>query len=169
MSQVKSVILADNRHANLPLPEDIMQLCRDAGYDVRGIPIIDESRGVTSAWVKYGREVTMGEALTQDWVGQVLNASPDGAVRIHKVYHAFERGAFGYIVMEYIDGSECDDSDALQVAAAVESLIRVKGPATAPGPVGGGPITHRFFVEWKSSVTYNTVQVLEKHVNGVRM
>jgi len=169
MLQVKSVILADNRPADLPLPENIVQLCRDSGYDVRGIPIIDESRGVASAWVKYGLSVTMGEALTQDWVGQALNANPDAAVQVPKVYHAFEHGAFGYIVMEYIDGSACDDSDALQVAAAVDSLIRIKCPTTAPGPIGGGPITHRFFVEWKSSVTYNTVQVLEKHVNGVRM
>jgi hypothetical protein len=173
MSQVKSVILADNRPANLPAPENIVQLCRDAGYDVRGIPIIDESRRAASAWVKYGwsESVTMGEALTQDWVGQVLNARPDAAVRIPKAYHAFEHGSFGYIVMEYIDGLACDKSDALQVAqsAAVECLIRVTGPTTAPGPVGGGPITHRFFVEWRSSVTYSTVQALEKHVNGVRM
>jgi hypothetical protein len=119
--------------------------------------------------VKYGLSVTMGEALTQDWVGQVFNASPDAAVRIPKVYHAFERAGFGYIVMEYIGGPACDDSDALQVAAPVECLIRVIGPTTAPGPVGRGLITHRFFVEWKSSVTYNTVQALEKHVNGVRM
>lgn len=168
MLQVKSVILADNIPANLPLPENIVQLCRDAGYDVRGIPVIDESRGVASAWVKYGLSVTMGEALTQDWVGQDLNASPDAAVRTPKVYHAFEHGGFGHIVMEYIDDLTCDDSDALQVAAAVGCLVRVTGPTTAPGPVGGGPITHRFFVEWKSSVTYNTVQALEKHVNGVR-
>jgi hypothetical protein len=96
----------------------------------------------------------MGEALMQDWVGQVLKASPDAAVRIPKVYYAFEHGGCGYIVMEYIGGLACDDSDALQVAAAVECLIRVTGPTTAPGPVGGGPITpsitHRFFVEWKS-------------------
>ena len=167
MSQVKFVILADNSPANLPLPENIVQLCRDAGYDVRGIPIIDESRGVPSAWVKYGPSVTMGEALTQDWVGKVLNTSPDAAVRIPEVYHAFGCGGFGYIVMEYIDGLACDNSDALQVAAAVECLTRVIGPTAAPGPVGEGPITHRFFVEWKPSTTYDTVQVLEKHVNGV--
>ncbi|KAH9973532.1 hypothetical protein BGW80DRAFT_1459014 [Lactifluus volemus] len=127
MSQVKSVILADDRPANLPLPEDIVQLCRDAGYWVRGIPIIDQSRGVISAWVKYG-SVKMGDALTQDWVGKVLTDSPDAAVRIPKV------------------------------AAAVECLIRVIGPTAALGPVGGGPIPHRFFVDWESSVTYDTVQ-----------
>ena len=71
--------------------------------------------------------------------------------------------------MEYVDGLACDNSDALRVAAAVECLIRVIGPTAAPGPVGGGPITHRFFVEWKSSISYSTVQALEKHVNGVRI
>ena len=87
-------------------------------------------------------------------------------MRIPKVYLAFEHCGFGYIVMEYIDGPACDDSDVLQVAAAVECLICVEGPAPA---VGGGHITHRFFVEWKSSLTYNTVQVLEDHVNGVSL
>jgi hypothetical protein len=67
-------------------------------------------------------------------------------VRIPKFYHAFEHRDFGYIVMEYIDGLACDKSDALQVATTVECLIRVTGPTTVPGPVGGGPITHRFFV-----------------------
>ncbi|KAF8270091.1 hypothetical protein EI94DRAFT_1798582 [Lactarius quietus] len=155
MSRVKSVILADNRPANLPLPEDIVQLCRDAAYDVRGIPVLEEFRSVAIAWIN------------RDWVGQALNPKADAAVRIPNVYHAFEHSDVGYIVMEYIDGLECDKSDALQVAAAVECLISVTGPTTAPRPVGGGPITHRFFVEWKSPVTYNTVQQLEKHVNGV--
>jgi hypothetical protein len=168
MSVIKSVILADDRPANLPLSEDIVKLCRDAGYDynVRGIPIIDQSRGVTSAWVKYGN-VKMSEALTQDWVGKVLNPNPDAPVRIPTVYQAFEHNGDGFIVMEYIDGSLCDDSDVLQVAAAVECLIGVIGPTTAPGPVGGGLIPHSFFVDRESSVTYDTVQALEKHINGV--
>jgi hypothetical protein len=170
MSQVKPVILADCRPVNLPPLDNIVKLCQEAGYDVPGIPLlIDESRGVASAWVKYGWSVTMGEALTQDWVGQALNASPDAAVRIPAVYLAFEHSGVGYIVMEYIDGPVCDDSDALRVAAAVECLIRVKGPTSTPGPVGGGPIKHRFFIEWSSSLTYSTVQLLEDHVNGVRM
>jgi len=170
MSQIKLVILTDDRPTDLPLPENIVQLCREAVYDynIRGIPVIDETSGVASAWVKYGTTVKMSEALTQDWVGQVINASPDATVRIPKVYCAFERGESGYIVMEYIDGSECENSDIPRVAAAVECLIRVTGPTTVPGPIGGGPITHRFFLEWESPVTYDTVEVLEKHVNGVR-
>jgi hypothetical protein len=169
MLQVNSVILADDRPADLPTAEDIVQQCRAAGYDVRGIPVIDQSCGVASAWVKYGplTTVTMGEARTQDHVGRALNGKYD-AVRVPRVYHAFECDGFGYIIMEHINGSICDDSDALQVAAALECLISVQGPTTAPGPVGGGRITHIFFIEWESSVTYDTVQVLEDHVNGVR-
>ena len=68
MSHVNFVILADNNPTNLPPPKNIVQLCRDAGCDVRGTRIIDESRGVPSAWVKYDPSVTIGEALTQDWV-----------------------------------------------------------------------------------------------------
>jgi len=48
----------------MPLPENIVKLCRAAGYDVRGIPLMDESRGVVTAWVKYGPTVAMSEALT---------------------------------------------------------------------------------------------------------
>ena len=63
----------------------------------------------------------------------------------------------------------CDDSDARLVADAVESLITIQGPTAEPGPVGGGPIVHRFFMDWQSSVTYKSVDLLEKHLNGVRV
>ncbi len=69
--------------------------------------------------------------------------------------------------MEYIDGSICDDSDVELVAAAVQSLISIQGPTTAPGPVGGGPIWHCFFLDWESPVVFDSVKLLEKHVNGV--
>ena len=48
-----------------------------------------------------------------------------------------------------------------------QSLITVQGPTAEPGPAGGGPIEHRFFVECKSSITYRSVDELEGHINGV--
>lgn len=108
----------------------------------------------------------MGEAPTQGFVAQAINGKANAAVRVPSVYLAFRSGSYGYIVMEYIDGSRCDDSDAELVAAAVQSLIAIQGPTAAPGPVGGGPIAHRFFVDWESPVTYDSVQLLEEHVNG---
>ncbi|KAL0578480.1 hypothetical protein V5O48_003529 [Marasmius crinis-equi] len=167
MVEIKFVILADDRPNNLPPPETIVQLCRAAGHDTRGVPLFDESRGLNLAWVKYGHTVTMSEAHTQDAVWQALNAIPDAPGRIPKVYQAFKSGYRGYIVMEYIDGSECIASDIPQVAAVVECLIGIKGPTAVPGPVGGGPIVHSFFVEWTSDLEYDTVQELEQHVNGI--
>ena len=82
---------------------------------------------------------------------------------VYQVYLAFRFGAYGFIVMEYINGSICDDSDAKLVTAAVQSLIAVWGPTPKPGPVGGGPIGDRFFVDsWMSSMTYHSVEELEK-------
>jgi hypothetical protein len=68
----------------------------------------------------------MGEELTQDFVGQAINGKADAAVRVPCVHLAFRSGNCGYIVMEYIDGSTCDDSDAKLVAAAVQTLIAVR-------------------------------------------
>ena len=173
MPQIELVIDNDNKPANLLGPKAIIKQCRDAANAdsssdyIRGIPLVDKSCGTTYAWVKYGQSITMGEALTQDFVGKAINGKADVAVWVPCVYLAFRFGTYGFIVMEYINGSTCDDSDAKLVAAAVQSLIAIQGPTSQPGPVGGGPIGHRFFVEWISSMTYHSVEELEKHVNGV--
>ena len=179
ISQIELVIDGNNKPVNLPDPKAIVQQCRDAAHAqssdaansysnyVSGIPLVDESRSTAYAWVKYGPTVTMGEALTQDFVGQAINGKADAAVRVPCVCLAFRSGNYGYIIMEYIEGSICDDSDAKLVAAAVRSLIAIRGPTAEPGSVGGGPIKHRFFVDWESSLTYRSVQELERHVNGV--
>ena len=50
------------------------------------------------AWISNGRSITMGEALMQ-----------------HFNWQAFQSDYFRYTVMEYIDGSTCDDSNSLLV------------------------------------------------------
>ncbi|TDL22902.1 hypothetical protein BD410DRAFT_897784 [Rickenella mellea] len=114
----------------------------------------------------------MGEAHTQSAVADMVNNAVDGAtVLVPKVFLAFENGGFGYIVMEYIDGSDSTEteSDIIKVAAAVQQLIGLHIPATnPPGPVGGGRITHRFFVQWRSAVVYGTVALLQEHINKVK-
>jgi hypothetical protein len=69
--------------------------------------------------------------------------------------------------MEFIDGVICSDADARLVAAAVQFLVTIRGPTTQPGPIDGGPICHDFFIDRESSVTYSSVGLLEKHINGV--
>ena len=171
MENIVISIEANNKPTNLPSLDEIIHTCRVAlkastSY-ISGTPLVNKSDGITLAWVKFGRSVTMQEAQTQRYVAQFLNDKADPTVRVPSVYLAFQRGPYGYIVMEYIKGRICNKRDAEQVAAAVQSLIAVPARTTEPGPVGGGPIDHSFFMDGKSSVTYKSVPELEAHINGV--
>jgi hypothetical protein len=142
---------------NLPSREDIVAMCKKAGKigSCTGIPFPNQPGQPIVAWIKYGAYVTIAEALTQDWVAKDLNAKPDAAVRVPRVYDAFSRTitAFsiqwniGYIAMEYIDAPDCTKRDVELVARAIQTLISIKGPISAPGPVGRGPVVHNFFVD----------------------
>jgi len=164
---VEPVAFAKDMPATLPQPDSIVELCKAAGYERTGLVIRHESQGVPVAWVKYGAYVTLGEARTQAYVAEIVNSNPDAKVRIAQVYLAFQHGRSGYIVMEYIPSPQCTEADAPQVAAVVKYLATIKGPTLVPGPVGGGPIGHRFFVDWLSDIAYESVQHLEAHVNGI--
>jgi hypothetical protein len=154
---------------NLPSRETIVAMCQEAGYKCRGIPLRNQPSGPIIAWIKYGANVEMAEALTQDWVAKVLSTNPAASLRVPRVYMAFSRDnpgyPIGYIVMEYIDAPDCDEGDDQLVAKAM--LISITGPNSAPGPVGGGRVIHNFFMEWTSPITYDTVEELQQHVNGV--
>ncbi|KAG8960644.1 hypothetical protein FRC05_006702, partial [Tulasnella sp. 425] len=158
---------------DLPSRDEIAALCRQAGYDRSGIPLRKEPDGPILAWVKYGGDITRAEALTQDWVAKALDANPEAPVRVPRVYDYFRipihwfNVEFGHIVMQHIDAPDCEGSDVDLVTKAVEWLIRLKGPSSAPGPVGGGPVVHTFFDEWESHIACNTVEELEDHVNGI--
>ena len=169
-TMITPVIEADNKPVNLPGPEEIIRIANSnsKSNDLPGIPLVDESSGATPyARIRCGTRVTMGEALTQQFVGQALNGKADTAVRVPCIYLAFQVGFWGYIVTEHIDGSICDSSDAALITTAVESLITVRGPTAVPGPIGGGLIRHYFFNEEESPITYDSVQELEDHINGV--
>jgi hypothetical protein len=155
---------------NLPSRETIVALCQEAGRECRGIPLRNQDSEPIVAWVKYGRDVEMAEALTQDWVAKALITNPAAGVRVPRVYMAFSDDhpkPFGYIVMEYIDAPDCDQGDDQLVARAVQALISIPGPNSAPGPIGGGLIFHNFFMEWKAPIIYDTVEELQQHMNGV--
>jgi len=68
-----------------------------------------------------------------------------------------------------MDAPDCAEEDVTVVAHAVQALIGIRGPSSAPGHVGGGPVMHNFFVSdhWVSPFIYNTVNELQSHVNGV--
>ncbi|KIY44911.1 hypothetical protein FISHEDRAFT_77130 [Fistulina hepatica ATCC 64428] len=156
---------------DLPSRHENAALCQQAGYQRCGIPLRKEPGGPILAWVKYGANVTRAEALTQNWLAEALDANPEVAVRIPRVYDAFTIPTrffkMGHIVMQHIDAPDCEESDVELVAKAVEWLICLKAPSFAPGPAGGGPVVHTFFYDWVSRITYNTVEELEDHVNGI--
>ena len=156
---------------NLPSQKTIVALCRAAGYECTGIPLYSKPSGPIIAWVRYGPNVTMPAAFTQDWVAKYLEANPAGGVLVPRVFMASTDDnpncTIGYIVMQYIDAVVCDTGDVELVAAAVQTLISVPAPSDAPGPVGGGPIIHNFFVDWTSAITYESVEELQQHINGV--
>ncbi|KAF6763426.1 hypothetical protein DFP72DRAFT_801144, partial [Ephemerocybe angulata] len=132
---------------------------------IRGIALFHGPGSAAYAWVKFGEVVYMSEARTQHFVAQLLNTTTDDApVRVPLVYLAFEAKGYGFIVMEY---AACTSQDAKRVGAAVQYLFGIQGPELRPGPVGGGIIGHRFFVDCESSVAYGSVQELENHVNGI--
>lgn len=151
MFQIEIIIDSEHKPVNLPTPEVIVEQCRNQGRAQRTainfngvrLPLDDEK----FYWVKFGESISMGEARTQDYVARLLDRNLDATVRSPSVYLAFQRGPFGYIVMEYIHGKMCDSSDADLVAASVQSLIEIKSPDSELGPVGGGVIRHPFFVD----------------------
>ncbi len=175
-SKVDVFIDDEKKPANIPSYEMIITQCFDLGphqataTNISSVRITLDKRSdneVSDIWVKFGRNITMGEAKTQRFVAQYLEANDNPAVRAPRVYIAFTWGDFGFIVAEYIDGQICGNSDIGLVVAAVQSLITIPSPSSTPGPVGGGLIEHPFFINRTLSIWYESVQELEDHINGV--
>ena len=71
-----------SRQRYLPSQETIVALCNAARFDRTGIPLCNQPSGPIIAWVKYGPNVTMAEALTQDYVAKYLTADSVAGLRV---------------------------------------------------------------------------------------
>ncbi|KIM36327.1 hypothetical protein M413DRAFT_31747 [Hebeloma cylindrosporum] len=170
-------------HDNLSLPpqDHIMAMCRKAKLamrrgakhddpDLRGIPLSSLPGGPIVAWVKFAADVTIYEALTQDWVAKELQAMSVNNLRVPRLYAFFSSTpttdrvydwVIGHIVMEYFDAPDCTEEDVNPVAEAVQTLISIRGPSSAPGHIGGGPVLDSFFVfDMLSPFIYKSVKEL---------
>ncbi|EDR15387.1 uncharacterized protein LACBIDRAFT_321179 [Laccaria bicolor S238N-H82] len=128
----------------------------------------DQHSDVSDIWVKYGGEISMGEARTQHFVSQYLHNTKCTTVRAPRVYIAFTWKRFGFIVSELIYGKQCESSDDVLISDAVKTLISIPSPdSRKPGPVGGGLIGHPFFCHRLADIEYESVEDLEDHVNGI--
>ncbi|KDQ12208.1 hypothetical protein BOTBODRAFT_46041 [Botryobasidium botryosum FD-172 SS1] len=144
----KLATLANGRLENLPSCKETMTLCRQAGYDTTGIPFRSQPCGPVVAWIKYGPNVTVGEAYTQDWVAKFLNAEPEADMTVPRVYMAFTNThSIGYVVMEFIDAPDCTSRDVKLVAQAVKKFTSIRDPSPASEHVGGGHAAHTFFAD----------------------
>jgi hypothetical protein len=177
MSQlVELVIDAKIKPTNLPSFNDIINQCpslakaQSISPNMSGarFSLVKESNDDAAyVWVKFGYSI-MSEARTQHFVSQFLEDNANTTVRVPRVYLAFKCNHIGYIVMEYIDGTLCENSDAELLATAVQSLISIKSPTLQPGPIGGGSIRNPLFGMFSDSEkTYKSVKELQNHVNGV--
>ena len=152
-----------------------MAHCLNLGF-VRGTTIVDPSTTLVIAWIKYGPNVTIDEARTQDWAAKALSRDAANAsdIQVPRVFHAFTADYYGcsigYIAMEYIEGVDCDSNDVELVVKAVQALIGLQAPPTATlGHVGGGTrsIVHSFFPEWLPNANYKSDQDFYVHIHNV--
>jgi hypothetical protein len=65
----------------LPSRDATTALCKLVGAN-RGIPLSNHPGEPIIAWVKYGPNIAIDEALTQDWVAKSLQSSIDSPVRL---------------------------------------------------------------------------------------
>jgi len=158
-----------NEH--LPSEEAIVTRCGQVGYNITGTPLFDASPKEIIAWIKFGPNVTVHEARTQDFAAKAFANTPDSDVRVPRVFHAFTRKhpacTIGYIAMQYIEGVDCNSGDVDLVAKAVQTLIGLRAPSLTPGHMGGGAVVHSFFLDWIPVADYKSVEDLDAHINNI--
>ena len=64
----------------------------------------------------------MEDPLTQNYVADIVNVDENVTVLLPRVYVAFQYQETGYIVIEYIPGSDCSQDDSDAIAVAIERL-----------------------------------------------
>ncbi|KIY61587.1 hypothetical protein CYLTODRAFT_384531 [Cylindrobasidium torrendii FP15055 ss-10] len=159
---------------NLPSNDDIIALCETLGELPGGTTISDPSNNSVIAWVKYGPNVTVGEAQMQHWTAIALREAGVSDVQAAPVFRAFNGEwhgrSVGYIVMQYFEGADCDSNDADLVAGAFKALTSLQVPPTATlGYFGNGTrtIVHSFFPEWFPNADYRSDQDFYDHIRNI--
>jgi len=123
--------------------------------------------GSNAAFVKYGPMVAMARLALRTIFAAEVNEDENAVVRVPQVYYAFRYDGVGYILMQYVGDDDCNEDDFSAIVSAVERLLRIPCVTAAPGPIGGGPVTHRFFADQRSSVHYDSIGDLQSHINRV--
>ena len=137
-------------------------------------------------FVKYGERLHYreSEARTQQFVFEAVENMPLAdreGIHVPEVYRVFTVRGSTYIIMEYVPGRTLreimdEDSDFDKVSSqlydkilrGIQLLLSIPAPEdAAPGPYGGGIIRHPLFKDYTAAIEYDSVEMLEKHINKV--
>ncbi|KAF8887909.1 hypothetical protein CPB85DRAFT_1566587 [Mucidula mucida] len=130
----------------------------------------------TKYFVKYNHPRDFWpEIATQIYISEYAQAHADSTpLRIAKVIHHFVHDfgghEFMYLVMEYITLADAPLDLPERMTEAVRWLMGVPAPPGHKfGPLGGGPIRHRFFKDYEAPLVFSSIEALERYMEKARM
>jgi hypothetical protein len=161
-STIEVILTAPESPYDLPTPATVIEYCEQQDYHASHVSFPDAASPLFC--IKFGYDITKDEVLKQVLIGSLVNAVPNTAVFVPKVFSAFACAGRNYIVMEYIRGRDSTTSkgDLPKIAAAVQQLISIPSDRISPGL-----IKHHFFYDWVSTAPYPSVKHLQAQINRV--
>lgn len=152
------------------------------GFSVTGFPYPADA---PLAYIKFGDPIEwkLAEVRNQMFAYDALQQLPPEerqGIHVPEVYRTMRIGNLLFIIMEYVPGSTLaqitgsEDWEVLQeevinkIARGMRLLLSLPVPYDAkPGPVGGGIIRHPIFKDSEAATEYNSIDMLERHLNKV--
>lgn len=148
---------------NLPTRDEVEKLCRQKGFERHHLVYIAND---TRFFIKYNN-AKMAEAHSQLFFHSQIRRLRS-KIHIPEIYHAWRpaKGAFAYIVMEYIDIDHFASDEERD--RAITELINVSPP---PGLFGSLVrqefIRHPFFRDREARRSFSSASELEGAINNV--
>jgi serine/threonine protein kinase len=122
--------------------DQIVSLCKDPTATVlSALQCSNQVIRITeSLAVKFGHFVTAQEFRNQQVAHQRLDPA---IVNVPTAHRFIQKQYIGYIVMDYINGTTLDLASATQMAGELGKVLNYihEQEATAPGSLGGGPVS----------------------------
>lgn len=126
----------------------------------------------TEYFVKFGNPKSLlPELATLEYIFEHARSHPDipCTPRIPQVKHHFENQITMYMVMEYIPLANSPPDLAERTIEALRWLSSVPAPpGHVFGPLGGGLIRHRFFLDSTAPLAFSSIEALERYIARVR-
>ncbi|KAG6354589.1 hypothetical protein INS49_004607 [Diaporthe citri] len=153
------------------------------GFSVTGFPYPPDA---PLAYIKFGDPVEwkLAEVRNQIFVHDALQQLPPEekqGIHVPEVYRTMRIGYLLFIIMEFVPGRTlaqitedwenwvmAREEVTNKIAQGMRLLLSLPVPCDAkPGPVGGGIIRHPMFKDCEAATEYDSVDMLERHLNKV--